>query len=115
MVPSVAHLLNRTLAVWRPAVSDDGSGGQDVTLSHVGDVRAKVDQPTAEERQVADQLRAEHTHTIRFLPDADVQRGDELRGDGQTFHVLATLTPSHPVYRRGLAQLIQSEPGQVDS
>lgn len=111
----IAHLLNRTLAVWRPVTSDDGSGGQEVTLTSVGNVRAKVDQPTAEERQVNDQLSAEHTHTIRFLPSADVERGDELRGDGQTFRVLATMEPSHPVYLRALAQLVQAEPGAVES
>lgn len=107
---SIGHLLNRTLSVHRPVTTPDGSGGQAVTLVHVADVRAKVDQPTAEERQQADQWAAEHTHTARFLPAANVARGDELRGDGQVFRVLATIQPSHPVYLRAPVELIQSEP-----
>lgn len=112
---SVAHLLNRTLEVHRPVTADDGSGGQTVSLTYVGDVAAKVDQPTAAERQEGDQWAAEHSHTVRFLPSADIARGDELRGDGQTFRVLATITPSHPVYLKAPVQLIQSEPGSVES
>lgn len=111
----IAHLLNRTLAVWRPGTSDDGSGGQDVARTHVADVRAKVDQPTAAERREADQWGARHTHTARFLPAADVERGDELRGDEQTFRVLATLTNSHNTYLRALCELAQSEPGTAES
>ena len=41
---------------------------QTVTLVPVGEVRAKVDQPTPEERREADQWGSEHTHTVRFLP-----------------------------------------------
>lgn len=111
----IAHLLNRTVAVWRPVTSDDGAGGQDVTFAHVADVRAKVDQPTADERREADQWSAEHLHIARFLPGADVARGDELRGAGQTFRVLATLHPSHAVYLRAPVELVQAEPGTVES
>lgn len=111
----VGHLLNRMLEVHRPVTAPDGSGGQTVTLVHVGDVAAKIDQPTATERQVGEQWAAEHSHTARFLPGADVARGDELRGDGQTFRVLATLTPSRPVYLKAPVQLVQSEPGTVES
>lgn len=111
----IGHLLNRTLGVWRPSTEADGAGGQTVTLVPVGDVRAKVDQPTAEERREADQWGAEHTHTARFLPSADVARGDELRGGGQRFRVLATLTNSRATYLRAPVQLVESEPGSVES
>lgn len=109
----IGHLLNRTLEVHRPVTASDGAGGQTATLVHVGDERAKVDQPTAEERQAGEQWAAEHSHTIRFLPGADVQRGDELRGGGQTFRVLATLTNSRATYLRAPCELIQAEPGTV--
>lgn len=115
MAVSVAHLLNRTLAVHRPSTTPDGAGGQDVTLVHVADVRAKVDQPTAAEQREADRWGAEHTHTVRFLPDADVERGDELRGDGQVLRVLATVTNSRRTYLRALCRLVESEPGSVES
>lgn len=105
----IGHLLNRTLEVHRPVTASDGSGGQTVTLVPVGEVRAKVDQPTPEERREADQWGAEHTHTVRFLPSADVARGDELTGGGQTFRVLATVTDSHGTYLKAPAELIQSE------
>lgn len=111
----IGHLLNRTLEVHRPVTASDGSGGQTVTLVPVGEVRAKVDQPTPEERQVGEQWAAEHSHTIRFLPGADVVRGDELRGDGQTFRVLATLTNSRATYLKAPCELIQAEPGSVES
>lgn len=105
----IGHLLNRTLDVWRPQTSPDGSGGQTVTLTQVGSVRAKVDQPTAAETQVAQQWSAEHTHTIYLLRSADVARGDELRGDGQTFRALATLTNSRDTYLKVPAELTEPE------
>jgi SPP1 family predicted phage head-tail adaptor len=111
----IGHLLNRTLAVWRPDTADDGAGGQTVTLVEVGDVLAKVDQPTAAERQQSDQWGAEHSHTIYLLFGADVERGDELRGGGQTFRVLATMKPSRSTYLKAPAQLVQSEPGLAES
>lgn len=106
----IGHLLNRTVQVWRPVTTADGFGGFDVEFVHVADVRAKVDQPTADERREADQWGAEHTHTVRFLPDADVARGDELRGDGQVLRVLATVTNSRRTYLRAVCQLVESEP-----
>lgn len=115
MAGSIRHLLNRSLAVWRPVTADDGAGGQTVVWVHTANVAAKIDQPSADEREVAQQWAAEHTHTIRFVADADVARGDELRGDDQVFRVLAVLQPSRPVYLRALAQLTQSEPGSVES
>ena len=44
-----------------------------------------------------------------MLPDTDVRRGDELRGDGQTFHVESVIEPSTPVYRKAICELIQTE------
>jgi head-tail adaptor len=113
---TVAHLLNRTLTVWREVVTDDGSGGQDVTRSNVGTVSAKVDQPTAKERDEAQQWGAEHSHSIFMLVDADVHRGDELRGGGQVFRVLATVKPSSNTYLKAPAsELIQPETTTTES
>lgn len=94
----IGHLLTRTLTVHRPTTVGDGSGGQTVTFTEAGTVRAKVDQPAADEREQAGQWGAEHSHTIRFLSGADVRRGDELTGGGQRFRVLATVTDSHTTY-----------------
>lgn len=113
--PIGGYDLNRTLTVWRPDPIDDGAGGQDVDYVEVGDVRARVSQPTAVERVAAAQAGAEHTHVVYVRPDADVARGDELRGGGQVFRVASTVMPSEPVYLRANCELIESEPGVVES
>lgn len=101
--------LTRTLEVWRPATASDGMGGQAVTLQLLGTVRAKVDQPAAADRLLAQQSGSAHTHTVYLLPDADVARGDELRGDGQVLKVHATAAPSRPDYLRADCALTQTE------
>ncbi|MGW4030750.1 head-tail adaptor protein [Streptomyces sp. NPDC004838] len=109
---SVGHRLNRLLEVWRPETSPDGYGGQTVTyVRQPVDVRGKVDQPSASERMVAQQGRAEHTHDVYLLPGADVLRGDELRGRGQVLRVLAVVEPSSTRYRKAHCTLIQPEGG----
>ncbi|MEV7282872.1 phage head closure protein [Streptomyces sp. NPDC093111] len=106
----IGRHLNRTLEVWRPATTDDGYGGQESTYVHQGDVRGKVDQPSASERMLAQQAGAEHTHDVYLLPNADVQRGDELRGGGQRLRVKQVVEPSATRYRKAECQLIQTEP-----
>ena len=105
----ISHRLNRVLEVWRETVTDDGMGGQEVTLVWQTDVAAKVDQPSATVRMLAQQAGADHTHDIYLLPTADVQRGDELRGDDQTFRVDFVVMPSAPLYRKAEAELIQRQ------
>lgn len=105
----ITHLLNRTLEVWRTTTVSDGAGGQETLLVRQVDVAAKVDQPSASERMLAVQAGSEHTHSVYLEPTAGVLRGDELRGDGQTFRVLAVVQPSTPVYSKADCQLIQQE------
>ena len=112
MSGGIDHLLNRTLQVWRPAAGEgDGLGGRRITYLDTGrTVKAKVDQPSDNEQMLAQQARSKHTHTIYLLPGADVARGDELRGGGQTFHVKATVQPSSPAYLKAPCELIQRAP-----
>lgn len=105
----IEHLLNRTLAVWRPVTAPDGSGGQTVTLTEVGPVRAKVDQPSAAEKMTAAEWGAEHTHSVYLASTADVTRGDELRGGGQVLKVLAIAAPSRSTYAKAICTLVQHE------
>lgn len=105
----IGHLLNRQLAVWRTVSTPDGAGGSATTLVEAGTVAAKVDQPSARERVLAQQAGSEHSHTVYCQPTADVRRGDELRGGGQIFRVLAVISPSTTIYRRADVQLIQPE------
>ncbi|MEV1006127.1 phage head closure protein [Streptomyces sp. NPDC049881] len=105
----VGHLLNRTLAVWRVTTVPDGAGGQATSWTQAGTVAAKVDQPSARERMLAQQAGSEHTHNVYLLPTADVRRGDELRDGAERYRVLAVISPSTPIYRRADVHLIQTE------
>ncbi|WP_432063350.1 phage head closure protein [Streptomyces sp. S1] len=103
----IGRRLNRTLEVWRPVTADDGYGGQDTTFVHQGEVRAKVDQPSASDRLLAQQAGAEHTHDVYLLPTADVVRGDELRGGGQVLDVRFVVEPSSTRYRKAECRLTE--------
>lgn len=92
----VGRLLNRKVPLWRATTSDDGGGGQETTWSQVGTPRARMSQPTARERQAADQAQAQLDETWYFAPDADVRRGDELRPAGRVVEVFAVFEPSEP-------------------
>ncbi|MET9396284.1 head-tail adaptor protein [Kitasatospora sp. NPDC002965] len=105
----VRHHLNRVLEVWRPTAVPDGLGGQHTVRTRVGEVRAKVDQPSAADRALAAQSGSRHTHTVYLEPDAAVARLDELRGDGQHLLVHHVTGPSLPNYRRAEAELTQTE------
>lgn len=111
----ITHRLNRELEVWRSDAAEDGSGGQTVTLLLVGTIQMKIDQPSAAEQMVAAQAGAELTHVGYSEPDADVQRGDELRGDGQTFRVDSLVQPSTPRYSKASLVQVQAEGGDDPS
>lgn len=77
-----------------------------------GTVRAKVDQPSNQDRVLAQQAQSKHDHTVFLPPRADVRLGDELRGvdalgRAQVFRVLAVVQPSTPLYSKAPCQLIQ--------
>ncbi|KOG21998.1 phage head closure protein [Streptomyces viridochromogenes] len=92
----VSHLLNRQLQVWRHVRTPDGGGGWTQAWTQVSTTRARISQPSARERVVADASQAQLTHVI-YTPDgADIRRGDELRLGARVFEVLATYEPSEP-------------------
>lgn len=109
MVGVIGEALNRELAVWRRTFASDGSGGRTSVWGQLGTVRARVSQPSAVERIVAAQAGAALITPIYLLPEADVARGDELRGDGQVFEVQAVFHPSEPVYRRADCEQREAE------
>ncbi|MFD6432821.1 head-tail adaptor protein [Streptomyces venezuelae] len=91
----VGRLLNRKVPVWRSSTADDGGGGQDTVWAQVATVRARRSQPTARERQAADQAEARLDETWYFAPGTDVRRGDELRPPGRApAEVFAIFEPS---------------------
>jgi SPP1 family predicted phage head-tail adaptor len=96
-VSRVGALLNNSVAVWRATTSSDGGGGQETTWGAQGTLRARLSQPSARERQAADQAGADLTHIVYLPDDADVRRGDELRlASGVVLTVNATFEPSEP-------------------
>lgn len=112
----IGHWLNRQLQVWRPEEREDGHGGMDSThVRQPDNVAAKVDQPSATDRLLAEQTSSEHSHDVFLQPSADVRRLDELRDEitGEAWKVLHVVGPSTARYRKAQAQLIQGE-GEPD-
>ncbi|MEU7314351.1 head-tail adaptor protein [Streptomyces sp. NPDC007083] len=104
-----SRLLNRSLAVWRYTRTPDGMGGWEETWAQVATLRARLSQPSATERTLADQSGARLTHVVYLADDADVRRGGELRLGTQTFAVLATYEPSEPgTYLRAECEAVQT-------
>lgn len=107
----IGHLLNRSVQVWRRAEVDDGTGGQATTWVQVATQRVRISQPTAQERQVAQQAHGDLTHKVYAQPDTDIRRGDELRDTDLVLRVMATLGPSKDAYLRADCEQLQSEGG----
>ncbi|GGS47754.1 phage head closure protein [Streptomyces violaceus] len=108
----VGRLLNNRVAVWRSVTADDGGGGQSTSWTFMYDLRARLSQPSARERQAAEQAGAELTHIVYLQPSADVRRGDELRLATGTvvLEVTATFQPSESgTYLRADCTARQSE------
>jgi hypothetical protein len=103
------HELPTAFAVWRTTLVDDGQGGEEETTAEVGQVRGKVNQPTAAEVVVAQQSGVELTYAVHLLPGADVERGDQLRDGTDHYRVKAVFVPSEPVYKRADCELHQGE------
>lgn len=92
----IGHLLNRTFEVWRASTTADGAGGYTATWSQVATVDARA-HTTRNETQNRDggAPGASVDVTVYVLPDADVQRGDELReGADLVLDVVALVRPS---------------------
>ncbi|MFJ9027567.1 head-tail adaptor protein [Streptomyces sp. NPDC102274] len=92
----IGRYLNRTVEVWRVVLADDGGGGQDQMWVHESTQHGRRSQPTARERQAADQAEARLDYTWYFDTRADVRRGDELREPGMVHAVFAVFEPSGP-------------------
>jgi len=114
---AVSHWLNTTLHVWRHTLTPDGSGGFTETWADRGSIKAKVDQSSAEERTLAQQAGADHTHNIYGEPDVDVKRNDRLAASsvdvenlvaGDVYYdVTSTTTPSSPRYLKCVSERIE--------
>jgi SPP1 family predicted phage head-tail adaptor len=106
----IRHLLNVDVDVYRDEFADDGRGGQTRTTpdTPTSTVRARVAQPSAEERAVAAQLGAVLEHVVHVPYSADVQRGDELDAGGpRRLRVQAVVNDSSRTYKRLECQVIE--------
>lgn len=104
----ISRLLNTSVEVWRATRTPDGGGGYEEAWVLVDTIRARISQPTARERLIADQAQAK-LDTVVYAPDgADIRRNDELRQPSRSFQVLATFQPSVPgTYLRADCYVIQ--------
>jgi SPP1 family predicted phage head-tail adaptor len=105
----IRHRLNETVTVYRASFVDDGAGGRTKTFAEVGDIRAQVNQPSAQERLAAAQLGAELSHVVHTTYGADVERGDELdAGLARRLRVRDVMHDSRRTYYRLECEVVQS-------
>ena len=90
----IAHLLNVDVAVWRLFSTTDGQGGWTEALAYDHNERLRISPAASTERSVAAQEDLQLTHSAYGLPNANLQRGDELRANGRTYGVLGGRAPS---------------------
>lgn len=112
----IGHLTRTPLTVHRPATASDGMGGQTVTYTAAGEIRVQVNQPTTDERMLAQQAGVDLTHILHAVAGVDVRRGDELDGDlpsplddGKRLRVFAVVSNSRTTYTRIECETVQSE------
>lgn len=104
----IRHLLNSSVDVYRATFTDDGRGGRTSALAKVGAVRARVSQPSAEERMVAGQRGAILEHVVHVMNVEDVRRGDELdHGGPRRLRVQGVVEDSSATYKRLECQVVE--------
>jgi head-tail adaptor len=104
-VPSVSHLLNRSLEVLRESVVADAVGGESVAYTAVGEVRGRISRRAGKETNTATQEGADIEADIYLEPDADVRRNDYLADGSDRWEVLHVVYPSDTVYRKAVSRL----------
>jgi head-tail adaptor len=111
----IGHLLTQTLSVYRSVDTVDSGGGRQQVFVQVSTVRAKVDQPTPAEVELAGVWGAQLSHVVRTEVYEDIRREDEFGGElpsevlaDQRLRVLAVVSDSHQTYRRMLCEITQA-------
>ena len=111
----IDHLMTHTLSLWRSTNVEDAGGGQTETTVQIGTTRAKVNQPTPEEIQLAGTWGARLSHVVHTPEYVDIRRGDEFGGElpsevlaGYRLRVLSVVSDSHRTYRRCLCEVTQA-------
>lgn len=102
------HLLNDSVTAYRAAYTGDGRGGRAKSMTSHGTLRARLSQPSVNERMLAGQQGATLDYVVHVLYEADVQRGDELdHGGARRLRVKAVTNDSSRTYKRLECQVVE--------
>jgi SPP1 family predicted phage head-tail adaptor len=99
--PIPLRLLNTTATIGRASRSTDSQGGHTVTYPAVKTgARCRIRPLSTPERTIAEREEVDATHRVYFLPDEDVQRGDELTIGSTTYSVVFPRQPSETAHHQ---------------
>lgn len=111
---AIGHLLTQTLTLYRGTDAVDSGGGRVVVFEQVDVIRAKVNQPTPTEEQLAGVWGSQLSHVVHTEEYVDVRRGDVFGGElpsevqpDQVLRVLSVVSDSHSTYKRSLCEIVQ--------
>lgn len=117
---AIAHLLNRTLEVWRTVREPDGAGGWTQTQVFSHDLDMRVSRASVSEKVLARtdvgpmQGEAELTHILYADDGADLLRGDDVHdpeNPADWYRIMGVQRSTNPeTYVRAEAKLDQVEP-----
>lgn len=106
-MPSIAHLLNRTVNVQRIGAVSDGQGGYTETPSTVLTTKGRRQPAGSKDRIVAGREEAQVSHVWYFDGAPDVKVRDLLVSGSNKDEVLALAPPSEPDHLKVLAKEFQ--------
>ncbi|KKL19811.1 hypothetical protein LCGC14_2461700, partial [marine sediment metagenome] len=107
LMPSIAHLMNRTVSVQRMGATADGQGGFTETPGTVLTVKGRRQPAGSRDRIVAGREETEVTHVWYFDGAPDVKVRDLLVSGSNKDEVLALVPPSEPDHLKVLAKEFQ--------
>ncbi len=98
-MPSITHLLNRSVTVKRMTRTSDGQGGYTealATVSSLKKVKARRSPASGSDRFIAGQEQAVVTHIWYFNGSPAILYKDVIVDGSLSYEVLGTLPPSRP-------------------
>ena len=110
LMPSIAHLMNRSVTVQRVGTTSDGQGGFTESLSAVAalaGLKGRRQPAGSRDRIVAGREETEVTHVWYFDGAPDVKVRDVLLSGSNKDEVLALVPPSEPDHLKALAKEFQ--------
>lgn len=104
--------LDQVIDIRRESATDDGYGGQDITLSTLISTRAKVVPRSGREQFFSDQIesKADYMFVIRNRADVEIKEKDRILYNGEEYNIdYISRAGNRPLYLevfaiRGIAQ-----------